>query len=70
MLKNSFVSCSDLCLGAKNAVFGRFEPGSGRQVGPAATFSTGSSPLGNCREGLDREHEKRTGSFMAASALP
>jgi hypothetical protein len=47
LLKNSFVPYSARCSGAKSPIFGRFKLGSGPQIGPAATFSTGSPLLGS-----------------------
>jgi hypothetical protein len=41
LLKNSFAPSSNLHSDAESTVFGRFEPGLGLPIGPAATFSTG-----------------------------
>jgi hypothetical protein len=48
LLKNSFVAFSGPHSGAEERVLVSFEPASGTQIGPAATFATGS-PLPRTR---------------------
>jgi hypothetical protein len=45
LLKNSFVTRSDSCLGAESSILGHFKPGSGPPTAPATAVSPGSLAL-------------------------